>query len=322
MSFIVAFALGLVLTPLLARLGPRVGLVDHPSGDALKIHGEPKPLTGGIAVVAATLASTAIVGDGLDPLVAVAVLLLLVVGVVDDARSLPQLVRLAAQLAAGVVLAAGGLSFEPLRALGPAVLVLAVPATANSVNMVDGQDGLAAGLGAAATLGIMLILAAAGDTGSLAPALLASLLAFLVWNRPPAKVFLGDGGAYAVGGLLVVLAAEAAVSWATLIAVAICLGVFALELCSSVIRRALHRQSLIGGDRTHGYDLLAVRLSSRTKATVVVVAAGLLLAVVGRLTATLPVPVGASVLAATAIAGAVGVLALWRTGRARIRRTR
>jgi UDP-GlcNAc:undecaprenyl-phosphate GlcNAc-1-phosphate transferase len=322
MSFIVAFVLCLGLTPLLARIGPRVGLVDHPSEDALKIHAEPKPLTGGLAVVMATVGSTAIVGAGLDPLVAVAIALLLVVGVVDDVISLPQLVRLAAQLAAGGALAASGMTIEPLGALGPAALVLAVPATANAVNMVDGQDGLAAGLASAATLGITLIIAANGDAGSLGPALLASLLAFLVWNRPPATVFLGDGGAYAVGGLLVVLAAEAAVSWETLISVSICLGVFALELCSSVIRRAVHRESLIGGDRTHVYDLLSARLSSRTKATGIIVAAGLLLAALGRLTAELPLAVGASVLAAAAIAGSIGVLTLWRSGRTRIRRTR
>jgi UDP-N-acetylmuramyl pentapeptide phosphotransferase/UDP-N-acetylglucosamine-1-phosphate transferase len=322
MPFLLALAVGLVLTPLLALVGRRVGLVDHPTGDALKIHGEPKPLTGGLAVVPAALVSLAIFGDGLDPLVAAAVLLLLGVGVVDDARSLPQLIRLGAQLAAGIALAVSGATIEPLGAVGPAALVLAVPATANAVNMVDGQDGLAAGLAAAAALGMTLILASASDPGSLGPALLGALVGFLVWNRPPASVFLGDGGAYAVGGLLVVLASDAAVSWASLIGVTVCFGVLALELGSSVVRRAIRRESLIGGDRAHGYDLLAVRLSSRTRATAVVVTAGLLLAGFGWAASRLPVPAAAAILIATVLVGCVAILALWRPLRDGVRRSR
>jgi UDP-GlcNAc:undecaprenyl-phosphate GlcNAc-1-phosphate transferase len=322
MPFLLALVLALVLTPLLALVGRRVGLVDHPTGDALKIHGEPKPLTGGLAVVPAVLASLAIVDDGLDPLVAAALLLLLCVGVIDDARSLPQLARLGAQAAAGIALAASGATIEPLGAVGPAAIVLAVPATANAVNMVDGQDGLAAGLAAAAALGMTLILAAAGESGTLGPALLGALVAFLAWNRPPARVFLGDGGAYAVGGLLVVLASDAATSWASLLGVTVCFGVLVLELASSVVRRAVSRESLIGGDRAHGYDLLAVRLSSRTGSTVVVVAAGLLLAGLGWTASRLPVPAAAAVLVVTALAGSVAILALWRPLQGRVRRSR
>jgi UDP-GlcNAc:undecaprenyl-phosphate GlcNAc-1-phosphate transferase len=322
MPFLLALALALVLTPLLALVGRRVGLVDHPTGDALKIHGEPKPLTGGLAVVPAALASIAIAGAGLDPLVVGAVLLLLAVGVIDDARSLPQLVRLGAQIAAGIALASSGATIEPLGAVGPAVLALAVPATANAVNMVDGQDGLAAGLAAAAALGMTLILVAAGDAGSLGPALLGALLGFLAWNRPPARVFLGDGGAYAVGGLLVVLAGDAAVSWSSLLGVTVCFGVLVLELGSSVVRRAVRRESLIGGDRGHGYDLLAVRLSSRTGATAIVVGIGLVLAVLGWAASRLPVPAAAAILVATALIGCAAILALWRPLRARVRRSR
>jgi UDP-GlcNAc:undecaprenyl-phosphate GlcNAc-1-phosphate transferase len=316
------FLLALVLTPLFALVGRRVGLVDHPTGDALKIHGEPRPLTGGLAVVPAVLATVAIVGDGLDPVVGAAVLLLLGVGVVDDARSLPQLIRLGAQLAAGIALAVSGMTIEPLGAVGPAALALAVPATANAVNMVDGQDGLAAGLAAAAALGMTLILASAGDAGSLGPALVGALVAFLVWNRPQASVFLGDGGAYAVGGLLVVLAGETAGSWASLLGVTVCLGVLVLELGSSMVRRAIHRESLIGGDRAHGYDLLAVRLSSRTRATAAFVAAGLLLAGLGWAASRLSIAAAAAILIATLLVGSVAILALWRPLRDRVRRSR
>jgi UDP-GlcNAc:undecaprenyl-phosphate GlcNAc-1-phosphate transferase len=322
MPFILALALGLVLTPLLARLGPVVGLVDRPSGDGLKIHAEPKPLTGGLAVASAALAAIAIVGERPELLAIAGILLLLAVGVVDDLASLPPLARLVLELGAGVMLAAAGATFEPLGGAGRVAVVLAVPALANAVNIVDGQDGLAGGLSAVAASGLTLILASQGDPGALGPALVAALLAFLLWNRPPARVFLGDGGAYAVGGTLVLLAVAASPSWEALVGVVVCLGVFWLEICSTVLRRAIRRESLVSGDRDHVYDLLAVRLGGRTRATAAMVVAGVVLAGLGWVTAEVPLAAGLGIAFVAAAGGAAGVAALWGSSRAGPRRSR
>jgi hypothetical protein len=166
MPFLLALAVGLVLTPLLALVGRRVGLVDHPTGDALKIHGEPKPLTGGLAVVPAALVSLAIFGDGLDPLVAAAVLLLLGVGVVDDARSAAT-DPAGRAAAAGIALAVSGRPSS--RSVPPDR-----PRSARRAGHRErGEHGrrtgrLAAGL-APRGLGMTLILASAADPGSLGP---------------------------------------------------------------------------------------------------------------------------------------------------------
>jgi UDP-GlcNAc:undecaprenyl-phosphate GlcNAc-1-phosphate transferase len=322
MPFILALALGLVLTPALARLGPVVGLVDHPSGDRLKIHDEPKPLTGGPAVAAAALTAIAIAGERPELLAVAAVLLLLAVGVADDLASLPPVARLGLEIVAGVLLAAAGASFEPLASLGGAAVVVAVPVLANAVNIVDGQDGLAGGLTAVAAAGITAILGSQGDVGALGPALVAALLAFLLWNRPPARVFLGDGGAYAVGGTLVLLAVAASPSWEALLGVLVCLGVFWIEAASTVLRRAIRRESLVSGDRDHVYDLLAVRLGSRTRATALMVGAGAVLAGLGWLTAELPLAAGLGVAIAVTSAGATGVAVVWRTSGTGPRRSR
>jgi UDP-GlcNAc:undecaprenyl-phosphate GlcNAc-1-phosphate transferase len=322
MPFILALALGLVLTPLLARLGPVVGLVDHPSGDGLKIHAEPKPLTGGLAVTAAALVAIAIVGEAPEALVLAAILLLLAVGVADDLVSVPPVARILSELAAGGMLAAAGVTFSPLGRLGPVAIVLAVPALANAVNIMDGQDGLAGGLCAVAASGITLILAAQGGAGALGPALIAALLAFLVWNRPPAKVFLGDGGAYAVAGALVLLGSGAAASWSELLGVGLCLGVFVVEAGSTVVRRGIGRAALAGGDRAHVYDLLAIQLSSRTRATGLMLVVGVVASGLGWLTASVPFAVGVGIVAASVVAACAGVLALWRVRRAGPRRSR
>jgi UDP-GlcNAc:undecaprenyl-phosphate GlcNAc-1-phosphate transferase len=316
MPFLVALGLGLVLTPLLALLGRRVGLVDRPSReDGLKIHAEARPLTGGIGVVAATLAAVAVAGDGPQPLVTGAIVLLLAVGVLDDLVGLAPSVRLAAELAAGGLLAAGDVTLAPFGDLGPIVLVLAVPVVANAVNMMDGQDGLAGGLAAVAALGLSVVATADGAMGSLGPACAAALIAFLVWNRPPASVFLGDGGAYGVGGLLVVLLAGGATTWAGVAGGVACLGIFLLELVSTILRRTVTRSSLTSGDRAHVYDQLAERLRSRGASTAVLVVAGAVAAGVGGLAADLSPPVSLAAVLLLTAAGALMIRALWRTQR-------
>jgi UDP-GlcNAc:undecaprenyl-phosphate GlcNAc-1-phosphate transferase len=323
MPTLIALALSVFLTPLLASLGRRVGLVDRPSEDGLKIHPEPKPLTGGIGIVAATLVAIVIAGESVEPFAAASILLLLGVGVVDDVVALPPTVRLAAQFVAGALLAVAGASFEPLGDVwGPAVVVLAVPAVANAVNIADGQDGLSAGLAAAAALGMSLVMAAGGVLQGLGPALGASLLGFLVWNRPPARVFLGDGGAYAVGGLLVLVATTSSSSWHGLLATTVCLGIFALELGTTLVRRAFSRTSLVSGDRAHVYDLLALRLASRDRATATMVAAGLAAAGIAWAVVELPLAAGVVIALAGAVASSVGVWALWKANGVRLRRSR
>jgi UDP-GlcNAc:undecaprenyl-phosphate GlcNAc-1-phosphate transferase len=320
MSALIALGLGLVLTPSLALLGRRLGLVDWPSGDELKIHREPKPLTGGIGVVIATLVAVALARD-LEPLVAASIVALLAVGVVDDGVGLPPLVRLVAELGAGVLLVTEA-TFTPFGGLGPIVVILAVPAAANAVNIVDGQDGLAAGLIASAALGMTAIIATEGGSADLGLALAASLVAFLVWNRPPASVFLGDGGAYAAGGLLIVLAAAASATWESLLGTIVCLAVFVLELASTVVRRAFAKTSLVSGDRSHLYDLLAVRLGSRERATAAMLAAGAAAAGLGWVVARAPLVAGTML--ATGV-GSIGVLAafvLLRPPGDRLRRSR
>ena len=136
--------------------------------------------------------------------------------------------------------------------------------------MVDGQDGLAGGLGAIAALGLAGVLATIGVSTVLPFALAGGLLGFLVWNRPPARVFLGDGGAYAAGVFLAASAAQAtAEGWHGLLAAGACLGVFAYELVATIVRRLVRSEPAIRGDRDHSYDRMGLRLRSRGAATAV-----------------------------------------------------
>lgn len=316
MPILVAFIVCSVLTPLLAHLAVGVGLVDRPSSDDLKIHSEPKPLAGGAAIVFAVFIAVAVAGSGsgagLEPWSIAAVLLLLVVGLGDDARGLPPTLRLAVQLLSGLLLALGGLTFAPLGALGPFVVVAGVPALANAVNLTDGQDGLAAGLSLVSILGMWAIIGTAGAVDGVAASSVGALLGFLVWNRPPAAVFLGDGGAYAVGGLLVVIATASTGSWASFLGTVLCLSIFVFELTSTILRRATRPVSLVRGDREHLYDLLARHVGGRTRSTLLMWVAGALVALLGVVVARLALPYGIAIAIAIVVIGVVVARSLRR----------
>jgi UDP-GlcNAc:undecaprenyl-phosphate GlcNAc-1-phosphate transferase len=317
MPFLIALAAGTVLTPLLGRVGSALGLVDRPGTDGLKIHQVAVPLTGGWAVVLAGLGTAFAWGEGVRPALLAAVLLSMVIGTVDDLVSLPPLLRVAGLVLAGALLAAGGVDVAPLAPLaGPAMVVLVV-ASANAVNLLDGQDGLAGGLAAVAALGLAVIVAG-GGAATAAFASAGALIGFVFWNRPPARIFLGNGGSYAVGTLLAAFAALAASrGWSGLFAAALCLAPFGFELGFTVLRRLFTGMPLASGDRLHGYDLLSVRLG-RKRTTVLLWAAGIVFAALGATAAESSPIVAGSIVAGVACLAVAGGSWLWTSRRLRI----
>lgn len=309
-----ALVVAAVLTPVLARGATAVGLVDRPT-DAIKIHSRPVAVSGGIGVVAATIAGLAVggwVGGG----VLAAACAALAVGLLDDLTPLPPWSRLILLAGIGGIVVAVGFELETSAPWGAVGTILVTVACANATNILDGQDGLVGGLGAIASLGMAAAGAQVGApvATSVGLALAGALLGFLFWNRPPARVFLGDGGAYAAGVLLAVMAADltAQAELAGLMAAGLCLGVFAFELIFSVARRA-RMGSLLRGDRLHSYDLLSLRSGDRWPVTVRYWVAGAVLALAAQ--AIVAAPSVVAVIAATgiALASAAWGVRLWST---------
>jgi UDP-GlcNAc:undecaprenyl-phosphate GlcNAc-1-phosphate transferase len=228
--FATAFALSAVLSVLVRRLAPRVGLVDKPGGR--KAHKAPTPLGGGVAIWLAVLL---VVGGGAVVLalgvplpeglaehrpglwskgghlllilgLATAVMLM---GLADDRIGLGWKPRLAVQVGlAGLLVLTGAriTLFGPLSHPLPSSLItiLWVVGLTNSFNFLDNMDGLAGGVGLIAAL---LFAGAQAAVGSLfVPALLVALAGalggFLVHNLPPARLFMGDAGSNFLGFLL------------------------------------------------------------------------------------------------------------------------
>jgi UDP-GlcNAc:undecaprenyl-phosphate/decaprenyl-phosphate GlcNAc-1-phosphate transferase len=323
MPFFVAIALALVLTWAARRLGLATGLVDRPpaprpqdgpaGAEHLKIHTVPIPLLGGLGVVAAVLGTLLVAGADLPLPAVLGVVLATAIGLADDARPQPASVRVLALAVAGVPIAVG----LPLEQLGPAArvgVVVLLLLLANAVNLIDGQDGLAGGLGAIASVGLAAVIAANGADPVLALVVAGALVGFLAWNLPPARVFLGNGGAYGLGALLTVLAAQATIGhgWHGLLAAALCLGVFAFELTFTVVRRLVAAQGLTTGDRRHSYDLLGRSRGNRDRSTLALWTLGAVSAGAGYASDQVSLAAAATMLGVAFVIGTAAGGRLWR----------
>jgi UDP-N-acetylmuramyl pentapeptide phosphotransferase/UDP-N-acetylglucosamine-1-phosphate transferase len=196
--------------------------------------------------------------------------------------------------------------------------LVVVPVTVlliNGVNLLDGLDMLAAGVTGVAALGFAVLLHGPGRL--LAAALAGALLGFLAYNRPPARIYLGDGGSYLLGTALALLLTSA---WAPHVpavvgaSAAVLVAVPAAEVAFALVRRARGRQSLLAGDRGHPYDRLVQRGWHRPAASLAYIAVQAVLTmaavVVGRhslLVAALAVDLVGAVLL-VALASATGAL--------------
>ncbi|HPD13486.1 MAG TPA: MraY family glycosyltransferase [Planctomycetota bacterium] len=272
-----AAGLSLAITPLVAWIARRIRLVDRP--DPRKVHSGAIPRVGGVAIIVATAAAvllgmtlTNIIGTALRAaqkglLVILAFAgLVAVAGLVDDVRGLRARYKLLIQVAAACGVCAFGIRIEAIVVKGVLSLdlgwlswpltVLWIVGITNAVNLIDGLDGLCAGICAAAcaVIGIFAIHTNQAVMAVLMAALLGSLLGFLYHNFNPAKVFMGDCGTYFLGFVLATASVFCATKASTIVGLALpalALGVPIFDTLFSMLRRFLERRSIFAPDRGH-----------------------------------------------------------------------
>jgi UDP-GlcNAc:undecaprenyl-phosphate GlcNAc-1-phosphate transferase len=257
--------LGLILTPLVSSASAALGLLDAPGGR--KVHSLSVPRVGGLAISLAavlTLGGVALVGrwDGaagpsLQPIapILLGAALVLAVGLFDDVRTLRAGPKLAVQVTAALLVMVSGLRIERITLAGETwqLGLLAWPVTlawivglTNAFDLIDGIDGLAAGVAIIAGATCAAILVSRGHVAEamLLASLVGAAIGFLVYNFAPASIFLGDGGSLVFG---FVLATTAITGWqkgATVLAAGVPILIFALPIAdaaSALLRRALRR---------------------------------------------------------------------------------
>jgi len=280
--------------PWVTRFAYRFGRVDPV--DARKVHTVPIPRLGGIAIFLGVVASLLLVenlvpgqhllvGGPFRGLAAGAGLVFLL-GIVDDLHPLSARVKLAGQLAAAVLAFKLGLRIEflswidgglltfpelaglPLISLG--ITAFWLVGISNTINLVDGLDGLAAGI---TLIGALALVTIAIQTGQILPAtlalaLLGGTIGFLRYNFNPAKIFMGDGGSLFLGFMLAGISVMGVFKLVTAAALALPLlivGVPIVDTTFAILRRLWNRQPVFAPDRGHlHHRLLGAGLSHRT----------------------------------------------------------
>lgn len=248
----------LLLVGLWRALALRRAWLDHPN--ARSSHHRPTPTGAGVALLAALLLAALPAAGAADRRLLAAfapgAVLLAAVGLLDDRRGLPIGLRLAAQAAATAWLLwalAVPLPWWP-------VLLPAVLWWINLYNFMDGIDGIAAGE-ALAVAAAALILGAAGLPAP--PAVLGAAAGaaagFLYWNRPPARVFMGDAGSAPLGLLFAAPAIDAFPDPAALAAWLILPGAFVVDASATLAMRALAGEPVHRPHRSHAYQIAARR---------------------------------------------------------------
>lgn len=275
----------LLFVPLVRSLAHATGIVDQPDRER-KLHRQPVALGGGLAVFLSLLVGVigtllidrqffgGMLGDvSSDWYVLLgAASAMLLVGLVDDAWVLRGRQKLLLQCLIIVALVGSGTLIEKLTVLGFDLHlgILAIPITVlwllvavNALNLIDGADGVAttAGCIICAGLGFLSLRGDSSLSAILAFALAGALIGFLVYNRPPASIYLGDAGSMTIGLCVGVLAVWSSVKESTVLAsapVAI-LAIPLFDSTAAILRRWLTGRSIYVSDRAHLHHLLQER---------------------------------------------------------------
>jgi UDP-GlcNAc:undecaprenyl-phosphate/decaprenyl-phosphate GlcNAc-1-phosphate transferase len=264
----IAFVLSVILVPIVRRLCIRRRLFDMPG--PLKIHSQPIPRLGGVAVSFAIVAAVWIAGAHRAAHAwsfFAALLLIWIVGLADDLRGVSPYLRLAAQFLSGALLWRGGWGLPLLGsgALDLAATILFVAGFTNSVNLLDGMDGLAAGVVGIIAAAYVALPGVLTNPFALTVAcsMAGTCAGFLFFNFPGANIYMGDSGSTVLGFGTACLALDLYRSRPTsgpvLLFPLLIASLPLFDAVFAVIRRLRGRGSPLHGDRAHIYDSLHAR---------------------------------------------------------------
>ncbi len=289
-AFGASLLISYLLTPYAKKIAYKIGAIDVPK-DNRRVHKEPIPRLGGLAIYCAFIVTALVMAVFNSNVhfntefvgILIGVTIIVMVGIVDDVKPISAKYKLAAQIVAALIVVKSGVTIDfinfPLinsesgyvffEALRVPMTIFWIVGITNTVNLIDGLDGLAAGVSAIASLSLAAV---AYNTGQYSVAILLVILAgatsgFLPYNFNPAQIFMGDTGSLAIGFLLATISVEGVIKKAATIAIAIpvlALGVPIFDTTFAIIRRLLNGRPIMEADKGHlHHRLLDQGLSQR-----------------------------------------------------------
>ena len=290
--FLLSLLVSLFATPMMRIVSLRFGLVDKPDGHR-KLHRDAIPLSGGVPILLAVAAAVVFIflsKNSWQSAVrsewqffasfALAAIVVAGVGIMDDYYALRGRQKLFGQvIAVMIVMFGGGLVISKIALFGHPIELgmMAVPFTLfwvlgciNAFNLIDGIDGLASSVGimVSLALGGLAVMNNHGEYAVIAFALGASLCGFLVYNFPPARIFLGDAGSMLIGLCLAVVGIKSATKSAATVALVAPTAIMTIpifDVSMAILRRKLTGRSLYETDRGHMHHCLMRKSNSNRR---------------------------------------------------------
>ena len=277
--FLLAALVSYILTPYIKKLAFLIGAIDKP--DNRKVHKKIMPRLGGLAIyiafMVAAVASLEMTWDIVGILIGGTVIV--TVGVLDDKYQLPAKVKLLGQIFAACVLVLFDIRIEwvnnpfggyfYLEYLSIPLTIFWVISFTNVVNLIDGLDGLAAGVSAIASLTVILVAVQMGyyHIAVMTAALAGGIIGFIRYNFNPATIFMGDTGSMFIGYMLAAISVYGAVKTAATVALIvpfIALGLPIMDTAFAIMRRYTNGRPIFQPDKGHlHHRLLAMGMNQK-----------------------------------------------------------
>ena len=281
------FLTSLILTHLMIKISKNMNIMDIPN--ERRVHKKPTPLLGGIAIFLSFLFGFILFGNQ-NPLmisILIASFLILLLGIFDDIKPIKARYKFVIHiLVALIVVFYGGLKLTHVdifslslnfKWMSPYITILIIVGIINAVNLIDGLDGLCAGISSIyfLTIGVIALILNKfnGLDIILSFIMLGSTLGFLVFNFPPAKIFMGDTGSTFLGLMIsvIMLLGFKTVTLTSLLIPLVLLILPITDTLFAIIRRALNKKPIGQADKEHIHHQLLKHLSTRKTILVIYV---------------------------------------------------
>ena len=271
LAILIAFVVSFALTPVVKILAQKVGAMDVP-GEARRVHDHPIPRMGGLAIFLGFIVSMLLFVDITQEVrgILLGSIIIVITGVIDDIISLRAWTKFLIQILSAVIAVLHGVVINVVSnpnvfSSQEAIVLgwLAIPLTVlwivgitNSVNLIDGLDGLAVGVStiSCVTILVVALLVSEPNVALIVAALAGACIGFMPYNMNPAKMFMGDTGATFLGYILATMSIQGLFKFYAIISFAVpflILGLPIFDTAFAFIRRIAHGQSPMHADRSH-----------------------------------------------------------------------
>jgi UDP-GlcNAc:undecaprenyl-phosphate GlcNAc-1-phosphate transferase len=327
LAVVAAFVICFASTPIVKSFAQRVGAIDVPK-DGRRMHNHPIPRLGGLAIFLGFLLSVVLFADISKEVQGILLgsVVIVIIGVVDDIVPLPAWLKFIVQILAALIavyhdvtikafsnpIIWSNAEFLNLGWLSVPITVLWIVAITNSVNLIDGLDGLAAGVSAISSFTMMIIAMVISDVNVaiIMGALAGACIGFLPYNKNPAKIFMGDTGALLLGYVLATVSIIGLFKMYAVISFVIPFLVVGLPLFDTAfafLRRILSGRNPMSPDRGHFHHRLIDMGFNQKQAVAIAYAISGILGLCAVVIATSGEIKAIILLAAIFIAGVIGI---------------